>query len=368
MKREGLYYIAFCLLLTTCIDPFDIGDVVEGRARLVVDGLLTNEAKAHEVRVSYSSPTLSTFDAEPVINAEVVIEDENGSQVQLSEEREGVYFTPPNFAGAVGVSYTLHIRTTENISYRSLPEVMQPVAEIESIYAEPASRTSLSSIGTLIDNWGLQFYLNTGTGLPESNFYRWEWEETYEFMAPLMREMQLETPICYQTNRPFRALLISSSQDFTQDRIERQPINFVSKATYKLQRRYSLLVTQYSLTERAFNFWNDIEAQRDADGSLFDPPPSRIIGNMVREDDPNETVLGYFQVSAVTQKRAFVARSEVPAEPGGPVRGFSSCVEPVGGDAPGDGGVISAEDDGPPEFCYDCRLIPGVTTERPSFW
>jgi hypothetical protein len=367
MKRVGVFAIVFCLLLTTCIDPFDIGNVVDGQPRLVVEGLLTNETKAHEVRISFSSPTLSTFDAEPVSNAAVFIEDENGNRVQLSEEREGAYLTPPDFAGTVGVEYTLRIRTAENVSYRSLPEIMPAVAEIDSIYAEPASRTSLTALGTLIDEWGLGFYLNTGTGLPESNFYRWEWEETYEFMAPLMTEMQLETPICYQTSRPFRSLLISSSQDFTQDRIERQPINFVSKRTYKLQRRYSLQVTQYSLTERAFNFWSDIEGQRDADGSLFDPPPSRIIGNIVQENDPDETVLGYFQVSAVTQKRVFVARSEVPIEPGGPVQGFSVCVEPVSGGGIGEE-TPEGQDEGPPEYCYDCRLLPGVTTEPPPFW
>ncbi|MEO0332859.1 MAG: DUF4249 domain-containing protein, partial [Bacteroidota bacterium] len=335
-----------------------------------VDGLLTNEAKAHRVRLTYSSPTLQAFDSEPVANADVFVEDEDGNRVQFieDEEEEGNYFTPPDFAGSIGTAYTLHIRTAENISYRSSPEIMRSVADIDSIYAEPASRTYLTSVGALLDEWGLEFYVNTGTGLPESNFYRWEWEETYEFMAPLMRPLQLETPICYQSGRSFGRLLISSSQDFTQDRIERQPLTFVSKRTYKLQRRYSLLVRQFSLTEQAFNFWSDIEEQRDSDGSLFDPPPSRVLGNIVREDDPDDAVLGFFQVSAVTEKRFFIDRTEVPIEPGGPVRGFGSCVEPP--ETPVGGGGESPDDapDGPPDFCYDCTLLTGTTTERPSFW
>ncbi|MEM8967109.1 MAG: DUF4249 domain-containing protein [Bacteroidota bacterium] len=367
MKRGGFFTIIVGLLLTTCIDPFDIGDVVDGQSRLVVDGLLTNEAKAHRVRLTYSSPSLQAFDSEPVTNADVFVEDENGNRVQFIEEGEGNYFTPPDFAGTIGAAYTLHIRTAENISYRSSPEIMRSVAEIDSIYAEPASRTYLTSVGTLLDEWGLEFYVNTGTGLPESNFYRWEWEETYEFVAPLTRPNQIIQPICFQSGRSFGRLLISSSQDFTQDRIERQPLTFVSKRTYKLQRRYSLLVRQFSLTEQAFNFWNDIEEQRDSDGSLFDPPPSRILGNIVREDDPDDAVLGFFQVSAVTEKRFFINRTEVPTEPGGPVRGFGSCVESPepptgGGESPGD------PPDGPPEFCYDCTLLLGTTTERPSFW
>ncbi|WKN45630.1 DUF4249 domain-containing protein [Tunicatimonas pelagia] len=371
MKGRGFIFAFLPLLLTTCIDPFDIGDVVNGQPRLVVDGLLTNQPQAHEVRISYSSPTLNTFDREVVSGADVFIEDENGSQVSLIEdtEREGVYLTPSNFAGTVGVTYTLRVRTAENVSYRSLPEMMRPVAEIDSIYAELDSRQSLSSLGTLLNNWGMQFYVSTGTGTPESNFYQWKWEETYQFTAPLAREDQIIQPICYQSGRQFNQLLIGSSQDFSQDRIGRQPITFVSKNTYKLQQRYSLLVKQLSLSERAFNFWSDVEVQRDTDGSLFDPPPSQIIGNMVRDDDPEDIVLGYFQVSAVTEQRFFITRAEVPASPGGPIGGFSSCVESSEPPADGNNGESSGgPDDGPPDFCYDCTLIQGTTTERPSFW
>jgi len=264
----------------------------------------------------------------------------------------------------------LRIRTAENISYRSLPELMQPVAEIDSIYGELESRQSLSSIGVILDNWGMQFYVSTGTGLPESNFYQWNWEETYQFTAPLVREMQLIQPICYLTNRQFNQLLVGSSQDFARDRIERQPLTFVSKREYKLQRRYSLLVEQLSLSERAFNFWNDVEEQRNVDGSLFDPPPSQIIGNIVSDDDAEEIALGYFQVSAVTQKRFFITRGEVPTDPGGPVRGFSTCRETPEPTPDGGGGGDSPDGPatGPPEFCYNCTLIRGTTTERPSFW
>lgn len=369
MNLCRLITILLPLLLTTCIDPFDIGDVVNGQPRLVVDGLLTNQTKSHQVRITYSSPTLETFEDEAVRGAQVFIEDEDGNRVDLLEIDEGLYQTPDDYAGTVGKSYVLHVRTAENVSYRSLPEMMRPVADINAISAQLESRKYLTTIGVLLDEWGMQFYVSTGTGLPEPNFYRWDWEETYEFTAPLVREMQLNVPRCFQSGRPFRQLLIGSSQDLTQDRIERQPLTFVSKRTYKLQQRYSLLVEQYSLTERAFNFWSDIEEQRNSDGSLFDPPPSQIIGNMIREDDPNEIVLGYFQVSAVTEKRFFITRAEVPREPGGPVGGFGSCVEPVE-EVPG--GVPSRGDDNPPpeppEFCYDCTLIRGTTTERPSFW
>jgi len=369
VARKVIY--ASFLLASSCVDPFDIGDIANGESRLVVDGMLTNETKAHSLRISYSSPSLRSYESEPVTQASVFIEGENGDRVQLTEENRGEYFTPPDFAGTVGVAYTLQIQTSENVSYRSEPEMMRPVAEIDTVFAEIEGKKYISNIGTLLDEHGLQFYLNTGTGLPESNFYRWEWEDTYEIKHPLDSIPETLAPpptdlLCYQSSRGFQPLLLASSQNFTQDRIIRQPINFVSKRTYKLQRRYSLLVKQYSLTERAFNFWSDIEEQRNISGSLLDPPPTRIFGNIVRDDDPDETVLGYFQVSAVTKKRIFIERDDVPVEPGGPVQAFSICADENENEFP----VRGADDPnaGPPLFCYDCRFLPGVTTERPSFW
>ncbi|MEQ9438179.1 MAG: DUF4249 domain-containing protein [Cyclobacteriaceae bacterium] len=350
MKAPRLSYL-LALFLTTCIDPFDIGDVVQGERNLVVDGILTNQTKEHQVRITYSSPNLQVFEDEAVRGAEVYIEDEEGNRTLLSEVEEGLYQTSADFAGAVGNAYSLHIRTAEDKSYQSVPEVMQPVAEIDSIYAVLESRPYLTTIGVLLDEWGMQFYLSTGTGQAEPNFYRWEWKETYEFTAPLVSEMQFNVPICYETRSLYRRLLIGSSQDLTQDRIERQPLTFVSKRQRKLRVRYSLLAVQYSLSERAYTFWENVEEQRNSDGSVFDPPPARIIGNMTNVNDPSETVLGYFQVSAVTEKRFFITRGEIPSNPGGPVGGFEDC---------------NSEE--PADYCYDCSLIPGTTTERPSFW
>ncbi len=362
---------ASLLLTPSCVDPFNIGDIVDGQSSLVVDGLLTDEKKAHSVKISYSSPSLRSYESEPVTNASVFIEGENGDRVQLVEGKRGEYLTPPDFAGKVSVAYTLHIQTSENVSYRSVPELMRPVADIDTVFAEIEGRKYISTIGTLLDEYGLQFYLNTGTGLPESNFYRWEWKDTYEIKAPLDSVPETLTPpppnlTCYQSSQGFQSLLLGSTQNFTQDRIIRQPINFISKRTYKLQRRYSLLVKQYSLTERAFNFWSDIEEQRNISGSLLDPPPTRIFGNIVRVDDPAETILGYFQVSSVSEKRIFIERADVPVEPGGPVEAFSICADEEDSELP----VRGADDpsQGPPLFCYDCRFLPGATTERPSFW
>jgi len=107
------------------------------------------------------------------------------------------------------------------------------------------------------------------------------------------------------------------------------------------------------MTERVYTFWETVKTQAESGSSIFAPPPSPIPGNIFNINDNTEAVLGIFQVSAVRQQRFFLPRAEVPARPGGPPSGFGECGP----------GVEEL-----PEYCYDCRLIRGATTERPPYW
>ncbi|MDF9800250.1 hypothetical protein OKW21_005513 [Catalinimonas alkaloidigena] len=353
MKRLTIW-IGCMMLLTTCIDRIELDESLSGEPLLVVDAVITNADEPYTVKLSYTSSSLQTYEGEELRGAEVFITDEENNRADMSEVDAGEYATDPDFfCGEVGKTYTLYIITPDGRTYASLPESMPEVPAIDSIYFELESRPYESSIGTILDEWGLQFYLNTGSGDNQTGYYRWSWMETYEFIAPLTTPMQLNIPVCYQSGTQTRYLNIASTQGLSRDRIERQKISFVAKSGRKLQRRYSLLVKQYALTERAYTFWKNVQVQQENSGSVFAPPPSPIPGNMYNVNDDREVVLGYFQVSSVTEQRKFVKRSEVPAGPGGSPGGFSECI---------------AGDEEAADYCYDCSLLIGTTTETPSFW
>lgn len=354
MKQAIIICIGCLMLLSSCIDRIELDESLSGDSLLVVDGGITNASEAYQVKLTYTSSSLQTYEGTALSGAAVYITDEEDARTDLTEVEEGIYKTDPGlFRGEPGKSYRLHIISPDGRTYASLPETMPQVPPIDSIYYELDSRPYESSLGTILDEWGLQFYLNTGSGQNKSGYYLWSWQETYEFIAPLVRPGQFNIPVCYQSGTQLRYLNIASSQGLSRDRIERRKINFVEKAGRKLQRRYSLLVKQYALTERAYQFWENVQEQQENSGSVFAPPPSPIPGNMFNVNDDTELVLGYFQVSSLTEKRLFVNRSDIPPGPGGSPGGFGECI------------------DGDPEaadYCFDCSLMFGVTTETPSFW
>ncbi len=352
--KYAVVIFGYLVLLSGCIERIDLEESLSGEQLLVVDGLITDADEPYSVKLTYTSPTLQTYEGDPVIGAEVYITDEESVRANLLEFGNGEYLTDPStFRGQVGKTYQLQVVLPDGNSYVSLPETMPVVPPIDSIYYALASEDYQSSLGTILQRWGVQFYLNTGSGRTRPAYYQWRWQETYSFIAPLARPMQLVIPLCFRSGAQARYLNVASTEDLRSDRIIRREINFVAKSGLQLQRRYSLLVQQYSMTERAYRFWANVQQQQTDGGSVFAPPPAPIPGNITNASDDRERVLGYFQVSAVTEKRIFVNRGQVPPGPGGSPGANPGCVE---------GDPEAAES------CFDCTLLPGITTEVPSFW
>lgn len=352
--RHAAVVLGSLLLLSDCIERIDLDESLSGERLLVVDALITDADEPYSVKLSYTSPSLKTYEGDAVTGAEVYITDEEETRADLFEVGDGEYLSDPNtFRGQVGSTYRLHVVLPDGKAYVSLPETMPVVPPIDTIYYELASQDYQSSLGTILQRWGVQFYLNAGSGDGRAAYYRWDWRETYSFIAPLTLPNQLIVPLCFRSGTQARYLNVASTEDLRSDRIVKRPINFVAKSGLQLQRRYSLLVKQYSMTERAYRFWANVQQQQTDGGSVFAPPPAPIPGNLTSATDDRERVLGYFQVSAVAEKRIFVNRGQVPPGPGGSPGANPGCV---------DGDPEAAES------CFDCTLLPGTTTDVPSFW
>jgi hypothetical protein len=63
------------------------------------------------------------------------------------------------------------------------------------------------------------------------------------------------------------------------------------------------LVKQYSISEKEYQFWNSLKKVNESSGDIFGSQPFSVFSNITNVHDKNEKVLGYFEVSAVSQKR-----------------------------------------------------------------
>jgi hypothetical protein len=74
---------------------------------------------------------------------------------------------------------------------------------------------------------------------------------------------------------------------------------------------YSIFIKQYSISDNEFGFWNNLKRVNESVGDIFALQPFPVISNIRNINEPEERILGFFQVSAVKQKRIFIPFSEV---------------------------------------------------------
>lgn len=305
------------LAFATCIDPYNPN--LKGReALLVVDGLLTNENRSYSVLLSRTS-AIQNGDPVKVTGAQVLITDEEDNSYGLTEVSPGLYRTDSLlFRGEPGKTYVLHIVTGEGTEYLSDPSTMYPVDPIDTVYYMKDQEIS-SDKNEILD--GLRIFLdseNSGRG----KFFRWTWDEWWKFSVPnpkrynyvdrfTVEEVDTLKQVCWAHDGTGK-ILIRSAEFSQSGRIEKEPILFIaSSGSDRLLMRYCVVVKQLSLSPVEYLFWEQLRETNESGGEIFDKQPFSLAGNVHCISNPEEVVLGYFQVSAVSEKRLYISPSAI---------------------------------------------------------
>ena len=301
IKKKNISLLLLFLLLNSCITQF-VPQVTEEKELLVVQGLITDQNKIDTVKLSMSLPLGQASATKPVSGCSVSITDDLGDLFNLTETSAGIYITPSSFRGETGRVYTLHVSTnssSNNLHYESNPMELKPVPKIDSLYYEKINIQKPEGFFKGVD--ACQINLDTYDPDNKCKYYRWNYTETWQFR--LLFEVPNQT--CWITDKS-HTIFIKSTVAFNEARIKSYPIIYISNATDRLKIKYSILVNQYSLNEEEYAYWEKIQNIAVQVGGLYDIIPASVPSNIRCIEDPNEKVLGYFSVSAMTSKRIFI--------------------------------------------------------------
>jgi hypothetical protein len=320
-RTRLLIILVLQLILNNCTIPF-IPEITENQDILVVEGLVTDKNAPNKVKLSTSRPLNETGNINAVTGCAVSISDDIGNTFNLKEKEKGVYETDSTvFRGTVGRTYTLHIsRNNGAFNYESTPMEMKPVPPIDSIYYEKEVVTEAHEGWFGID--ACQIFLDTHDTRNITNYYRWTFSETWVlrllFPVPNMT--------CY-VSEVTKKVNVKSTASMQEPRIVKHPINFISNITDRLKVRYSILVNQYSINEQEFTYWDKANDFINQVGGLYDVIPSSIPNNLSRVGFPDEKILGYFSVSAVSSKRIFIPGDLQGGDFKGIVDQYPNCID-----------------------------------------
>ena len=307
---------AMILILAACREEYMLPFTGPAKGYLVVEGFINSGTGPTTINLSRTLALVDTVNILPERQAQVEVEGTDNSHFTLNETAPGTY-SVPQLTIQSSQFYRVRIKTKNGSEYLS---------DFEPVLATPP----VDSITWLRDN-GVELYVNTHDPLNNTHYYRWEFEETWEFHSTFSTVLKYvidpstnkvdtvedrppeETSklyYCWQSEKS-KKILIGSSAALTTDRIY-LPIQRVPESDWKISVLYSILVKQYAIGGKEFEFLRRMKKNTEQVGSLFDAQPSELTGNIHNVANPDETVVGYIGISASQEKRLFIQRSELP--------------------------------------------------------
>ncbi len=380
MQASKYLVIGSLLCIVACIEPFQ-PEIRENQDLMVVNGVITDSPGMHYVEVSRASPYNQPAFI-PVQGCVVQVEDDEGSGETYTEYGPGKYgaLLDRPFLGP-GKSYRVRVFTPDGKEYQSDFDPLLPSPRLDRLYFGIESQETEDPEKTY---YGLQFYIDVKPEVGATRNVLWKLEETYEYTSSHLiqsiwdgRTLFEFIPAtdslytCYKT-QPVKELFTASTRNLVNNELTHYPLNYVSNQTTKLRIKYSLLVSQYSLSDEAFLYWDKIKSQMKETGGMYETQPSVSGSNIHNVNDPAEQVLGYFYASQVTEQRIIVKNTfnfNVPRLicPLDTVYSISELesrlyylisFNPYGGGPPY--GTASPA-------CFNCTMLGG-TTEPPEYW
>jgi hypothetical protein len=312
ISNLSVIIISLFFVSISCVEEIDFVEPNQTfESALVIDATITNESKQ---QIIYLSRTYA-FEEDgpnPESGATVKIESDQGVYI-FTETDSGTYISDITFAAQNNVNYQLIINTNDNKTYSSNTLQLTQSTEIDNLYA--ARETNDYGVN------GMAIYLDSYDPTNNSKFYRYTYEETYKIIAPYwnseeielvdaltcevnLRDRIQEERVCYNTI-PSTNINLESTNGLTEDRVDRHLVRFIDSNDFILSWRYSIKVRQYIQSLEAYNYYNTLKGF-SGEGSLFSQTqPGFINGNILSEDYPDEKVIGFFDVSTVSEKRMF---------------------------------------------------------------
>ncbi|HLX67926.1 MAG TPA: DUF4249 domain-containing protein [Puia sp.] len=377
--RSGWWLpLALCCCLCGCVQSYVSPYKAPQTGYLVVEGYISgNSVTQFSLTRTIPLPGDSTL---PVVTgAQLQVEGTDNSVYPLSELGGGLYAIG-SLPLSTAVQYRLRTIIPGGETYLSEFVPYKPTPPIDSI------------------NWiqngaGVTIFANTHDPTNSTRYYQWTFDQTYEYTAAEYSGYYYDTPTntvqlrsaaqqvfyCWKDIPP-TSIVLGTSAQLAQDVIYEFPLVNIPPNSQELTDEYSILVTQYALTDSGYDFLSQMAATTQALGSIFDAQPSQLTGNIHSLSNSTEPVIGYIQAGTVQQQRIFISTIQlknwvyyntcpqkdidVPPIP-------DSLLAYFGGEGyvplyykyppPPDGWVSNQAE------CVDCRL-QGGTTVKPAFW
>ena len=285
MKRIKIIYTIIGLMLVSlqsCTEEISLQ--VNHEPQLIIYGTLSNETKPVSITIQQSVPVNSNSTSQPVANATVMLYTKTtGGAAQLVTStfnyNQGKYTSAQPINTQIGNDYWIEVTLPNGTIFKSIPERLQPVVQINSIditdeeavivkFSDPANSTD--------------FYVFTSEALFNGTVVARDNSPTNDVVFDGNANAEVEVDPFYNEDEE-----TEENPTMTDEiRVTIKRINFES--------------FQFYLNQTAQMESNESEGSGDP-SMLFATPPVNLTGN-ITDIQTNKRILGNFTVQSIHQR------------------------------------------------------------------
>lgn len=315
--KNFFLFVTMLFLFNNCVEEIEFNDS-DFNKLLVVKASLNDEFKKHRVELSRINALNSdedTFETKAI----VTIIENSQKTYSFTELPNGIYESKLPFKASLGNQYSLHIKTLDGEMYKSIPEEIQGINNIDKINAKPDTDTFGAE--------GLTISVESKSTNNDAKYYKYTYSETYKIIAPYFSTKGLKIisdvypwkveeyihnekrEVCYNTIESIN--LIQTETNSLSENVAVLPILFIKKEDFKIAHRYSLEVKQHVQSYEAYTYFKTLNKLSNEENVFSQSQQGFLQGNIIPTKNQGNKVVGFFEVNSTSKKRIFFNLNEI---------------------------------------------------------
>lgn len=311
MKKIAIYFIILVGILVACEDVY-VPDIDEVENVIVADARIVSGNTNNYISLTESQSFNQDFSEYPAISGgKVALLDNNGNEYNLPETSTGQFRV--NIPLLEGEEYKIKIEFKGNI-FESGFERVPVLPSLDNVYGIPETKMIAAGGENDADNFasveGVQLYTNM-TSTPENPYYKFTAINTLEWRWVESTEMDDVVHFFWSSYIPSGVFNIAGPPEYSSTTdILKHPLFFFRKSVSLEKDHYMtgwiMQLKQYGISSSAYNYYDDLNNQLDSEGRIFDPVYVQARSNIKCTNNPDEIILGNFEISNVAEHRYFI--------------------------------------------------------------
>lgn len=311
MKRLLIYCFVIATLISGCEDIYtpDIDDVSDA---IVVDARIVKGRTDNYIRLTKSQGFNDEINGYPAAtDGKVFLIDNVGNETELPEVNDGEFYVSTNLVSEQ--EYKIKIEYGSNI-FESEFEKVPPVPTLDSVYGIPEVKVLIVAGANDADDFkevqGVQMYADMKS-TPEISNYHFTAEKVLEYVWYETVGMNQILHYYWKKSTAGGVLNIAAPPEYSSSKdIKKHPLFFFNKSVSmegdNIMMGWIMVLHQHAISESAYKYYKDLNAQLDSEGRIFDPVYVQARSNIKCTSNSKELVLGNFEISNEVEHRYFI--------------------------------------------------------------